>query len=214
MNDSERDVVNHHTNTAEDTGVQDRVKEVSVSRKVQPTGRRSLVVLLLVGGACMAFAAGFITNTIVARPDPCFNGSAEVQRLAAGGNNSVAEALVQDVQQMENKDQPPCGGWSLPPFPGTVPSINTTETAKEIKITATLQSLQPEDISVRIQDNALVLSAKQEVPDISRSGDEDRGESSLSSFQAAIPLPTKVNPHQMRKTVENGVLVVVIPKAS
>lgn len=103
--------------------------------------------------------------------------------------------------------------WNNPFVPKT-PSINTTETANEVRITATIPAVAPERIAVRIQDDAVVLSTKQDEIALTESPDgTGQEESTLSSFQAAIPLPSGVKRSQMTTTVHGDVLTVVIPKS-
>lgn len=135
--------------------------------------------------------------------------------LLAGGlywhSRTHRDVIALQLQSGQATD--PAAIWNLSPFTVNTPSINTVETASEITVTATLNSLEAKDVSVRIQDNALVLSARQDQTDLSKADTDPNEESSLSSFQAAIPLPARVKTHEMKTTIENGILTVVIPKA-
>ncbi len=176
--------------------------------------RNRLVFIFISALALMtAFASGFGTHVLVVRQAGVQPQA--IQRIAAVGNASFGEMLARDVRRIESlADQLPCAGmWPYDPYVADAPAINTTESSKEITVTATLHSVEPKNISVRIQDNALMLSTKQEQSDISKGGDDNQEESSLSSFEAAIPLPAKVNAHEMRTSIQNGILIVVIPKA-
>jgi HSP20 family protein len=113
------------------------------------------------------------------------------------------------------------GGMVAEPFKGTTlerfePSIDVSETDKELKVTAELPGLTEKDVEVTLVDN--VLTIKGEKKQESEQKEEKEGrvyhrvERSYGSFQRALRLPYDIEPDKVAAEVKSGVLTVVVPK--
>jgi HSP20 family protein len=97
---------------------------------------------------------------------------------------------------------------------GTVlaPRINISEDDREIRITAEMPGMRPEDVQVTVHDDMLTIRGEQE-----RERETDRRnyhlvERVVGVFQRTVRLPFPVDPGQVQARVNNGVLTLTIPK--
>jgi HSP20 family protein len=111
------------------------------------------------------------------------------------------------------------GPFGLSPFSGEsslmsdfAPHLDISETDKDMIISAELPGLEPEDINISLERNALTISGEKRVEK------EDKGERyyqierSYGSFQRSIPLPDEVDEDKIDATFKRGVLKVKLPK--
>jgi HSP20 family protein len=97
---------------------------------------------------------------------------------------------------------------------GTVlaPRINISEDDGEIRISAEMPGMRPEDVQVTVHDDMLTIRGEQE-----RERETDRRsyhlvERTVGVFQRTLRLPFPVDPGQVQARVNNGVLTLTIPK--
>ncbi|AJC78514.1 HSP20 family heat shock protein [Rhizobium etli bv. phaseoli str. IE4803] len=90
------------------------------------------------------------------------------------------------------------------------PSVEISDTDKEIKVTAEVPGLEEKDIEVLLDDGVLTLKGEK------RSETEDKekqfSERYYGRFERRIPLGTEVKEDQVEATFKNGVLTVSLPK--
>ncbi|MBB4009780.1 Hsp20/alpha crystallin family protein [Allorhizobium taibaishanense] len=107
-------------------------------------------------------------------------------------------------------------GYGLPAFgTGTAfgvgwPSVEISETDKEIKVTAEVPGLEEKDIEVLLNDGVLALKGEKR----SEAEDKDRqfSERYYGRFERRIPLGVEVKEDQVDARFKNGVLTVTLPK--
>ncbi|MGZ2488219.1 HSP20 family protein [Rhizobium pisi] len=107
-------------------------------------------------------------------------------------------------------------GFGLPSFGkasavgGGWPSVEISDTEKEIKVTAEVPGLEEKDIEVLLNDGVLTLKGEKR----SESEDKDRqfSERYYGRFERRIPLGVEVKEDQVDATFRNGVLTVTLPK--
>ncbi|NKM46686.1 Hsp20 family protein [Rhizobium leguminosarum bv. viciae] len=107
-------------------------------------------------------------------------------------------------------------GSGLPSLRGTSgfgagwPSVEISDTYKDIKVTAEVPGLEEKDIEVILDDGVLTLKGEK------RSETEDKekqfSERYYGRFERRIPLGTEVKEDQVDATFKNGVLTVTLPK--
>lgn len=95
-------------------------------------------------------------------------------------------------------------------FGGSWPSVEISDTEKEIKVTAEVPGLEQKDIEVLLTDGVLTLKGEKR----SESEDKDRqfSERYYGRFERRIPLGVEVKEDQVDATFRNGVLTVTLPK--
>jgi len=93
------------------------------------------------------------------------------------------------------------------------PSIDVIETEEAIKLKAELAGMDPEDISIEVQDNVLTVSGERRFEEEVKEDKYYRIERRYGSFSRSLALPQTVNENGIEAKYENGVLEVTVPKA-
>ena len=92
------------------------------------------------------------------------------------------------------------------------PSVEISETDKEIKVTAEIPGLEEKDIDVLLNDGVLTLKGEK------RSETEDKekqfSERFYGRFERRIPLGVEVEEDKVDARFKNGVLSIVLPKSA
>ena len=99
----------------------------------------------------------------------------------------------------------------------TAPAINVIESEKEYKVEVAAPGMTKDDFNIRVdEDNNLVISMekKTENKEEKKDGRYLRREFSYSKFQQTMILPDNVDEGKITAKVENGVLLIEIPKLS
>jgi HSP20 family protein len=107
--------------------------------------------------------------------------------------------------------------FGLTPFgtlgtPDLVPSMDVTETDKEIEIMAELPGLEDKDVQVNVADNVLTIRGDKKVERQEKDKDYRLVERSYGSFSRTLELPAGVDPDAIKATIAKGVLKVTVPK--
>lgn len=92
------------------------------------------------------------------------------------------------------------------------PSIDVSETAKLMRVTAELPGMAKNDINVILEDGALVISGEKKEETKEEDEQRYRKETTYGSFRRVIPLTTEVDTDKVSASFENGVLKVTLPK--
>ena len=92
------------------------------------------------------------------------------------------------------------------------PSIEVTETDKELRVSAELPGLEEKDVEVLVADGALTIRGEKK----SEVNDQERhfSERFYGSFERRIPVDLEVEPDKVKANFRNGVLDVTIPKSA
>jgi len=93
-----------------------------------------------------------------------------------------------------------------------MPSMDVTETDKEIEITAELPGLEEKDVQVNVADNLLTIRGEKKVEKEQKDKNYRLVERSYGSFERTIELPEGVNADAIKANISKGVLKVSIPK--
>ncbi|NMA75073.1 MAG: Hsp20/alpha crystallin family protein [Bacteroidales bacterium] len=98
----------------------------------------------------------------------------------------------------------------------TAPAINVFESEHDYKVEVAAPGLTKEDFNVRVDDNKnLVISMEKSKEDKKeKEGCYLRREFSYSKFEQRIILPDNINFDGINAQVENGVLLIEIPKVT
>ena len=102
--------------------------------------------------------------------------------------------------------------------PNLVPSLDVTETDKEIEITAELPGLERKDVEISLEDDVLTVRGEKKtesVQDNKKDGDNKNyqlNERSYGVFYRVLQLPPGIDPSTVKATMSNGVLKITIPK--
>jgi HSP20 family protein len=103
-------------------------------------------------------------------------------------------------------------GFSGFPARDVMPSMDLSETDKEIEITAKLPGLEEKDIQLNVADNVLTIRGEKKNEREETKKDYHLVERSYGSFTRAVQLPEGVNADSIKAVMSKGVLKVTVPK--
>jgi HSP20 family protein len=91
------------------------------------------------------------------------------------------------------------------------PSVEATETDKDVRISAELPGMDEKDIEVLVDDDVLTIRGEKKA----ETEDKERrfSERYYGRFERVIPLPFVVEEDKVAASFENGVLTVTLPKS-
>ena len=97
-------------------------------------------------------------------------------------------------------------GWTA-----SWPSIEVKDGDAELRVTAEVPGLRPDEVEILLADNALTLRGEKR----EETEDKERRftERFYGRFERRIPLPYEVEADKVSADFENGVLTVVLPKS-
>jgi HSP20 family protein len=93
-----------------------------------------------------------------------------------------------------------------------VPSIDVTETDKEIVVSAEMPGLERGDVDISIEDDILTIRGEKKVEQEKDDKNYHLSERVYGVFYRALQLPPGVDASKIQATMSNGVLKVAIPK--
>ena len=104
----------------------------------------------------------------------------------------------------------------FPAFAGNggkmLPSMDVTETDKEIEITAELPGLEEKDVQINVADNLLTIRGEKKAEKEEKDKNYRLIELSYGSFERTLELPDGVNADTIKASIAKGVLKVTVPK--
>ncbi|HNB21114.1 MAG TPA: Hsp20/alpha crystallin family protein [Candidatus Melainabacteria bacterium] len=104
------------------------------------------------------------------------------------------------------------GDWRLGSFVSS-PSIETSETASDIKITADVPGIDDKDLDVSVTDDTVTIKGEKKREGSVSDKDVRKSERFYGTFQRSFNLPCRVDSSKAEASLKNGVLTVVIPKS-
>jgi HSP20 family protein len=125
--------------------------------------------------------------------------------------------LNNDMNRMfENFFEAP---WSLRPFEAFesslnrfMPSLDMSETDKDIKVTVELPGIDEKDIQLSLDDGVLSISGEKQFEKQEKRDNYHRLERSYGSFSRQVLLPADVDEDAVSAIFKNGVLNITLPK--
>jgi HSP20 family protein len=105
-------------------------------------------------------------------------------------------------------------GVEAPPN-NLLPSIDVTETDKQILITVELPGLERKDVDVTLEDNVLTIRGEKKFetdPNDDKTKNVHVSERVYGVFYRMVELPIEIDPSTVQATMSKGVLKITIPK--
>jgi len=140
--------------------------------------------------------------------------------LARRGVPSFTETLIEPLARLRNEvdrifdDFParwPAMRFSLPTGM-LVPAVEMTETKKAYKLSVEVPGMDPAEIDMHVQDDAILISGEKK----ERRDEDEKGysysERSYGQFERRIELPPGADPKSIKAKVRHGVLEISVPK--
>ena len=106
-------------------------------------------------------------------------------------------------------------GWPFKPSPQEgpwAPSVDVSETEKEVIVKAELPGMDPKDIDVSVRGDILTLHGERKQEKEEKGENFHRVERSYGSFSRSIQLPAEVDSGKVNATYKDGVLKISLPK--
>ena len=136
--------------------------------------------------------------------------------IPVGGDRGVSRPVSNPFSALQQEIDRLFEGLSrgFSGFPGreAMPSMDLSETDKEIEITAELPGLEEKDIQLNVADNVLTIRGEKKNEREETQKDYHLVERSYGSFTRAVQLPDGVNPDSIKAVMSKGVLKVTVPK--
>ena len=101
---------------------------------------------------------------------------------------------------------------SLQPFSGFAPSADLVDHGDHYTLTADLPGFSKDEVDVRVDDQALELSAEKKGQKESRDKQSTRWEQTHSVFHQVMSIPEPLATSKVTGTMKNGVLELKLPK--
>lgn len=134
--------------------------------------------------------------------------------VRANGVNALVSSsrgvgLLDEVFSAFDRHFPALG--ALSPTSLGWPSVEVSETDKEIKVCAEVPGLSENDMEVLLEDGVILLRGEKR----SETHDKDKqfSERFYGSFVRRIPLGAEIEEDKVDASFKNGVLTIVLPKA-
>jgi HSP20 family protein len=93
-----------------------------------------------------------------------------------------------------------------------MPSMDVTETDKEIELTAELPGLEEKDVQVNFADDVLTIRGEKKAEKEEKDKNYQLVERSYGSFARSLELPAGIDPNGIKASIAKGVLKVTVPK--
>ena len=94
------------------------------------------------------------------------------------------------------------------------PRVDVYEQDNNLIIEAEIPGAKKEDIEVKIKDNAVVIRGEVKKEEEQKEGQYYRKERFYGTFERVVPLPVEVKPEEAKAEFKDGVLKLIIPKAT
>ena len=95
-----------------------------------------------------------------------------------------------------------------------IPSIDLSETGKEIEVKMNVPGVQPDEIEVEVSGNTLRVSGEHKEEREEKGRKYHRTERQTGYFSRTIALPSAVSEDKVEARCHNGTLTITLPKAS
>ena len=93
------------------------------------------------------------------------------------------------------------------------PSMNVSETDKDVEVTVELPGVEEKEIDVSLADDVLTIKGEKKKEEEKSEDDYKIVECSYGAFERAIRLPCEVQADKIEANFKNGVLAVKLPKS-
>lgn len=93
------------------------------------------------------------------------------------------------------------------------PSMNVSETDKEIEVSVELPGVEENEIDVSLADDILIIKGEKKQKEEKSEDDYKIVECSYGAFERSMRLPCEVQAEKINANFKNGILQITLPKA-
>lgn len=111
-------------------------------------------------------------------------------------------------------NEKPAGDWLQEEDYAGQLAVDVYQTKDEIIIKSTIAGVRPEDIDISVNNDMITVRGKREKDHEVAEPDYFYRECYWGGFSRSIILPCEVKVDRIRATIKNGVLTIVMPKAT
>lgn len=94
------------------------------------------------------------------------------------------------------------------------PPLNISEDSDNIYVRAEVPGISPEHFSISVEGETLIIKGERETYDTDQKISYHRQEIDCGRFSRAVTLPTKVEVEKVDAKTTDGILTIILPKAS
>jgi HSP20 family protein len=134
------------------------------------------------------------------------------ERGVTRATSNPFSALQQEIDRLFEGFSRGFTGFAGFPSRELMPSMDLSETDKEIEISAELPGLEEKDIQLNVSDNVLTIRGEKKNEREETKKDYHLIERSYGSFTRSVQLPDGVNADNIKAVMSKGVLKVTVPK--
>ena len=121
---------------------------------------------------------------------------------------SLMRRMTEEMDRAFQNSSGAKGGTAL-----WAPAVEVSQTDNQYVVRAELPGLTPDDVTIAITDDGLVLEGERGFERDEQQNGVYRTEIRYGRFYRVVPLPEGANPDQTAARLENGVLQVTVPLA-
>ncbi len=136
-----------------------------------------------------------------------------------GGTRSEPDPFRALRKEMDSLFNDWAGGFKVAGLPAEArfqPSIDVSETDKEIRIVADLPGVSEKDVEVTLSGDVLTIKGEKKSEKDEKKEEKGhtwhRVERSFGSFQRSMRMPADIDPAKVQAAFKDGVLTVTLPK--
>jgi HSP20 family protein len=120
-------------------------------------------------------------------------------------------AIVSDMRRLQH-DMDFLFGGTRGPHQANYPPLNAWIDDEGLIVTAEIAGVDPENIQIAVENEALYLSGKRITEELPESARRLRRERSFGEFTRTLELPFQIDADSVEATIRNGVLQIVLPR--
>jgi len=106
------------------------------------------------------------------------------------------------------------GMRGIPHVAGVFPALNLSEDQDNLYVRAELPGVDPKDIEITTEQNNLIIKGSRTIPPEGEKISYHRREREAGTFRRIISLPSHFDSNKVKASCKDGLLTVILPKAS
>jgi HSP20 family protein len=97
---------------------------------------------------------------------------------------------------------------------GVFPPLNVSEDHEKLYVSSELPGMEPDDLEIHVEGDTLTLRGERKLAEAGEGVSFHRREREGGRFRRIVTLPARIDPNGVEAAFQNGVLNIVLPKAT